>query len=57
VHKKYIALFPKEDNELAHAQRQEMMTKILKTIEKKNEIRDKELREMDMDSDMDDEDN
>ena len=46
-HKKYIALFPHTDSEAGKEQRQRMMDKILKTIEAKNQVREKELLKMD----------
>ena len=46
-HKKYISLFPKEDSETAKQQRAQMMDKILKTIDAKNQVRERELLKMD----------
>lgn len=44
-------MYPKEDTESAKEQREKMMAKILKIIEAKNRVREKELREMDAESD------
>ena len=45
TNKKYIALFPKEDNDKSKEQREQMMEKIMKVVEVKNKIREKELLE------------
>ncbi|CDW76673.1 UNKNOWN [Stylonychia lemnae] len=54
-HKKYIALFPKEDSEEGKQQRQKMMEKILRIAEQKDKVREKELLHMDEESDDDQE--
>lgn len=45
--KKYISLFPTSETDKSEEQRDLMMTKILKMVEVKNKIRDKELIDMD----------
>lgn len=45
--KKYISLFPTSETDKSEEQRDMMMTKILKMVEVKNKIRDKELIDMD----------
>jgi hypothetical protein len=54
--KKYIALFPKEDSEKSKEKRDIMLAKILKIVDVKNKIREKELLEIDKPEQIDESD-
>lgn len=49
LNQKYLSLFPHNDTEVSKAQRQKIMDKILKVVEVRQKLRDKELEEMDRD--------
>ncbi len=51
THKKYISLFPKQDSEESKAKREEMLQKLVKVAEVKTKIRDKEILELEQESD------